>query len=218
MSIFITATSTNVGKTYISGLILKTLREKNINAGYFKPVLSGIKTCKENDVEYVNRVANLDKTLKEVSSFYYKDSLSPHLAARKDGDFPSLKKIRNKYNSLKEEYDFLVVEGAGGIICPVKYEDDEKIFQIDIIKDLNLEVILVIDPVLGSINSSLLTINYLKNKGIKVRGIIVNRYEENDMVNDNLYMIREISNIPIIGIVRSGEKLLNDKIVRRIIL
>ena len=85
--IFITATGTDVGKTYISALIVKKMRECGYDCGYFKPVISGVtEMCGklvDSDANYVIQYANLDTEAESCVSYYWKEAVSPHLAAKR---------------------------------------------------------------------------------------------------------------------------------------
>ncbi len=212
--IFVTGVGTDVGKTFISGLLVKKLKEEGLNTGYYKPVLSGMTSKETSDVGYVKEIANLDTSFDEMVSFYYKASLSPHLASRIEGNFVDLELIRKDFANIGKKFDFIVVEGAGGIICPIKYEEDAKIFLEDIIKVLNLETILVTSSKLGSINETILSIEYLKSKNIKIKGIIVNMYEDSIMDNDNILMMEELSQVPILAKVEKSSKNIKEEIRR----
>ena len=93
------------------------------------------------------------------------------------------------------------MEGSGGIICPIRW-DEKHILLEDIIKELDLGTLVISSAALGSINACVLTIYYLKQHNIPVRGIILNNYDENDfMQKDNKKMIEELSGVPVIACV-----------------
>ena len=136
--IFITATSTDVGKTYVSSLIIKSLIDNRVNAGYYKPVLSGaniennkIVSCDGLDVL---NYSSLNEDLSKCVSYIMETPVSPHLASKVEGIDINLNKIKSDFNALKEKYDYITVEGAGGIICPVNL--NRNIMLTDIIKEL----------------------------------------------------------------------------------
>lgn len=196
--IFITATGTDIGKTYISGLLVKKLREQNINCGYFKPVLSGAEELNgeliPGDCKHVLQTAQMDCNPLECASYIFKPAVSPHLASREI----SLDKITSDYNRHKVKYDFMVVEGAGGIICPLNLENTPLIMA-DLIKALELEIIIVADSGLGTINSTVLTVEYAKQRGIGIKGIIMNNFDpQNFMHVDNKLSIEKLTNIKVI--------------------
>ena len=203
-AIFITATGTDIGKTYVSGLIAKHMKDKGLNIGYYKAALSGSLDITDSDAWYVKQQADLLDSYDEMVSYTYKHAYSPHLAAQIEGNPPDIKVIKNAYKNIDNRHDYMIVEGSGGIICPIRYDDDKKIFLEDIIKELDLPCLIVADAGLGTINSAVLTIEYMKSKKIKIKGIILNRFEEaNVMHEDNKEMIEKITNIKTVGIIDS---------------
>lgn len=208
--IFVTATGTDVGKTFISALLVKKVRESGINCGYYKPALSGAEVINgeliPGDCAYVVQKAGLRGKPEDYASYIFKTAVSPHLAAEIEGVSISKEKIKTDFEKKKDEFDYIVVEGAGGIICPFNLKE-ERIILPDIIKMLNLDVIVVASAELGSINSAVLTTEYLKQSGINMRGIIVNRFKEDDfMQKDNLKQIENLSGIKVISLVKEGEE------------
>ena len=197
--IFITATGTDVGKTYVSALIVKTLHELGINCGYYKPALSG--DVYPNDCEYVIETSGI-KTGDYVS-YKFKPAVSPHLASQLENNPIKLDKIKADFERIKQDFDFMVVEGAGGIVCP--FGDD--LVLPDVIKALGLDIIIVASASLGTINSTVLTVEYAKSHGINVKGIILNNYDETDfMQTDNKKMVEKLTGIKVIATVKTGDK------------
>ena len=206
--IFVTATGTDVGKTYVSALICKKM--KDLNCGYYKPAMSGIEKGKPTDVGYVFEMAGLKGNPLSHVSYYFEEALSPHLASKR-ADWPiNLNKIKDDFECIKSNYDYIVVEGAGGITCPFRL-DDEQILLVDVIKALGLNIVIVADSRLGTINSTLLTVEYAKNNDIKIEGIILNNYDENDFMHvDNKNQIERLTGINVISTVKYGAKDIND--------
>lgn len=204
--IFITATGTDVGKTYVSALIVKKLREAGYRAGYYKAALSGAKRTESElhigDAYHVKTTAKLDCDCADMVSYVYEAAVSPHLAAKLEGNPATLEKIAADYERQCTVYDYITVEGSGGIICPIRYDDEQQLFLEDIIKELGLAVIVVADAGLGTINSTVLTVRYMESKNIQVKGIILNRYHGGVMEDDNIIMIEAITGIHVIGLVR----------------
>jgi dethiobiotin synthetase len=101
------------------------------------------------------------------------------------------------------------MEGSGGIVCPIHYEGKESegnIMLEDIIKFLNLDVILIADAGLGTINSVVTTVEYLKNRDIHVCGIIMNNYRDELMENDNVKMVEDLCEVDVIAKVYQNDK------------
>lgn len=204
-TIFITATGTDIGKTYVSGLIAKHIKDKGLNIGYYKAALSGSNDIKDSDAWYVKQQADLLDSYDEMVSYTYKHAYSPHLAAQIEGNPPDIKIIKNAYKDISKKHDYMIVEGSGGIICPIRYDNNQKIFLEDIIKELNIPSLIIADAGLGTINSTVLTIEYMRSKNLKINGVILNRFEmANKMHEDNQKMVEKMTGVKIIGVVIDG--------------
>lgn len=204
--IFITATGTDIGKTYISALIVKKMREVGYNCGYYKPVLSGVYELGghlvESDPNYVVETANIPTTADECVSFWWKEAVSPHLAAKRAGQKIDIDKIKYDFAQINKKYDYLLIEGAGGITCPLIAEKDEKYLLKDLIWELGLSIIIVADAGLGTINSTLLTVEYARANGIEVEGIILNNYDSSNFMHwDNLEQVENLTGINVVATV-----------------
>lgn len=213
--LFITGTGTDVGKTYITALIIKKLRENNFNAGYYKAAISGNKRNSDGslhyeDPEYVRKIAKLDQKIDSMVSYVYEKSFSPHLAGILEKKLANFQKIQKDYYYNLDKYEYLTIEGSGGIICPIRYDEKEKIFLEDIIQTFDIPCIIVASTGLGTINNTLLTISYMKSKNIKISGVIFNKYNpDNIMETDNIKMIQDISGIKILDCIKAKDKNMN---------
>ena len=207
--IFITGTGTDVGKTYVSALIVKKMRESGYNCGYFKPVISGVtEMCShliESDANYVVQFANIPTEPEKCVSYYWQEAVSPHLAAKRKNEEIDIDKIKYDFAQVSKNYDYLLIEGAGGITCPLKINFEEKYLLKDLIWELGLSVIIVADAGLGTINSTLLTVDYAKTNGIEIEGIILNNYESDNFMHwDNLEQIEALTGINVVATVSKG--------------
>jgi len=208
---FVTATGTDVGKTFITALLVKKWRDSGIDAGYYKAALSGAELRDgkwvAGDADYVKRTANLSDTQEQLVSYVYKEAVSPHLAARKEGNPVELAKVKDDFDAASNRHEFVFAEGSGGIICPIRY-DDQKIFLVDIMKTLNLPLLIVTTAALGSINACVLTVEYARSRGLDVRGLIVNRYGSSgnlEMEDDNIRMMQDLTSLEVIAKVKDGD-------------
>ncbi|MGN0650084.1 MAG: dethiobiotin synthase [Oscillospiraceae bacterium] len=205
--IFVTGTGTDVGKTYITALLLKKLRQR-MDAVYYKAALSGAEEIDgrliAGDAQYVCKTADISGDPNDYVSYIYNTAVSPHLAAKIEGNPAELYKIKAHFDCISKKHDFVVAEGSGGIVCPIRY-DNQKIMLTDIIKTLGLDIIIVSNAALGSINSAVLTCEYARAKGINVRGFILNMFDESDtMQRDNMYMIEQLTGVKILGYAAKG--------------
>jgi dethiobiotin synthetase len=114
--------------------------------------------------------------------------------------------------ALEGRYDYITMEGSGGILCPIRFEQDasgnvtKQIFLEDVIKELNLSCLLIADAGLGTINSVVLTVEYMRAKNIPLKGIIFNNYIPGDvMQEDNLRMCEYMTGLKVIACVQKGD-------------
>ena len=117
--------------------------------------------------------------------------------------------VRDAYNKVASKYDYVLMEGSGGIVCPIRYEGKDSknnIMLEDIINELDLNVVLIADAGLGTINSVVTTCEYLKNRNITVCGIIMNNYKDEIMEKDNVLMVEHITGIPVIAKVYKNDE------------
>lgn len=207
--LFVTGTDTDVGKTYISALLMKKLLQHGIKAVYFKGVLSGAEEAGgeliPGDARYVCEISGLKEDYQHMVSYSFKTPVSPHLASRLEGSEIMMDKILNDHQNLCKRYDFVLAEGSGGIICPIKVTERETIFLEDIIKALGYEVLIVARSGVGTINHTCLTVNYLKAKAIPIKGIIFNEFDLNNEVHvDNAKLIEKLTGVNILAYVPKG--------------
>lgn len=173
MNYFITAIGTDSGKTVVSAILLEALK-----ADYWKPIQSGSPT----DRDTVKSMVSANRKF-HPEQFLLKTPASPHAAAKIDGISVSVRDLK-----IPETSNTLIIEGAGGLLVPLN--DDE--LMIDCIRHFNAEVILVCNIYLGSINHSLLSLEALKSRGIKIKGIIFNGEENIETQN----IIMKYANVP----------------------
>ena len=156
MKVFITGTGTNIGKTVVSAWLLSHLAEYS----YWKPVQSGSE--KDSDVQFVSQFSkNIFQPI-----YNFNTPLSPHIASEMEGINIDINHI---INNLPKNNN-LIIEGAGGVLVPLN--NNETI--IDLIKLLNIPVIIIASSSLGTINHTCLTIEALKNRAIPILGVIMN--------------------------------------------
>jgi len=209
--IFITGTGTEIGKTYVTKYLTKALIHKGIKAIPYKPIQTGCVwkngSLVAEDVEQYIQTAGLSYEQKDLCTYFFEKPASPHLAAQLENTKIDLSFIKQHFEKLQAEHDLILVEGAGGLAVPVK-EDNELIMTSDLIKLLNIPILVVVPPHLGSINHTLLTIDYAKAKGLSVIGIVFNKVSKNpDIVEkDNMRIIEKITKLPILGKVPFEEK------------
>lgn len=208
--IFVTGTGTDIGKTFVTALLVKKLREIGNNTAYFKAAVSGNERdgngkLISGDAAYVKKISGISQPLETMCPYIYETAVSPHLASRIEGEPVVLSNVKAQYEKLCGEYDQVICEGSGGIVCPIRY-DDEKIMLEDIIKTLGLPTVIVADAGLGTINSVVLTCEYMKAHGLDIRGLILNNFHKGDvMEEDNKLMCEKLTGLPVIACVGEND-------------
>ncbi len=164
---FVTGTDTGIGKTVVSAMLTAGL-----NAAYWKPIQSGLE--EQTDTQFVRETTGLSSDHFFPEQYRLQTPMSPHASAEIDGVAIDMKKF-----TLPDfkKFDHLVVEGAGGLMVPMN--DDEMI--IDLIKYLELPVLLVVRSSLGTLNHTFLSLDQLRRYEIPCLGVIMNgeKHESN---------------------------------------
>lgn len=208
--LFITGTGTDVGKTYVAGLILKKLRESGKNAAYYKAAMSGNVRDPDGrlipgDALQVKTMSGIGQPLESMCPYVYEAAVSPHLASRMEGNPVQLSLVRQTFQQVCRRYDYVTMEGSGGILCPLRF-DGEKLLLDDLVKELDLSSLIVADAGLGTINSVALTAAYMRAKGLAVKGIILNNFHPGDaMEEDNRFMCEAMTGLKVLACVRRGD-------------
>ena len=161
--IFITAIDTDAGKTYASIVLGHLLKDKKVDAGYMKPV-----QCSGDDASKVTNSLDIKDDFDLINPYYFEEPLCPSVAAKRAGRKIDPQKIIKAYHKLSVLHEMMIVEGAGGLLVPLCKD----YLIADLIKDLELDVIIVSRLGLGTVNHTLLSIKQAKSMGINVRGIL----------------------------------------------
>jgi len=133
-----------------------------------------------------------------ISPYTFGFASSPHLAASLEKRVISAKKIKESFKTLSKRFDFVIVEGIGGALVPFNKKD----LIIDIAKELRIPVLVVAGNKLGAINHTLLTIEAIKKRGMKIQGIIFNNLSKGTdkrILKDNPCIIERIAKEKILG-------------------
>jgi len=185
MRYFVTAIGTDSGKTVVSAILVKALQ-----ADYWKPIQAGFPT----DTEIVKALTGASSSRFHPEIYLLPTPESPHAAARRQGKKIMIKEIR-----VPETQGDLIIEGAGGLMVPLNDHD----LVVDMINNLEAEVILVANLYLGSINHTLLSVDCLNNRGLKIKGIVFNGPENRESEE----VILRYSGYPLILKIRQEDRI-----------
>jgi dethiobiotin synthetase len=211
---FITGTDTGVGKTVITAALIKAVGLLGLKACSMKPIETGCKTAVSSqqsavsskkrtlipsDGMFLKKMAGIDDSIDLITPIRFENPLAPITASEIEGREIDLDKIHIAYSELSRKYDVIIVEGIGGLLVPIKRD----YFVLDLARDFGLPIIVVSRPGLGTLNHTLLTVNYAIKEGLDVAGIIINYSQPPEGTlaeNTNPEVIKQISPVPLIGI------------------
>ena len=200
---FVTGTDTEVGKTLVAGALILKLREKGIKVIGFKPVVAGTYTNPEGevlneDVETLRIASNLNSGELNICPYLLHTPAAPHLVAIQQGLPLKMDVMVKAFQNIQKHADFVVVEGAGGLIIPLNDQEDLSSFA----KEIDLPIILVVGMKLGCINHALLTYEAIKVRNLKLAGWVANSLsEEMPLLQENLQTLRMRISAPFLGCV-----------------
>jgi len=205
-SIFITGTDTDVGKTYVTAGIVAALKKQGTDVGIMKPFAAGTpqKTgYKSEDVQILSNAAQVNDPEKLVNPYFFLIPASPFTAAKNIGTKIDVKMVLNCFKQLSSLHEILLVEGIGGAMTPIL----QNYFVTNLIKDMNLETIIVTSSKIGTVNHTIMTCKMCQYYKIKIRGIIINNLNLDGYSKDVLKRdLEELTNIAVIGSVPYFEK------------
>lgn len=208
--LFVTGTGTDVGKTYVTALLLKKLRQGGFQAAYYKAAMSGNRrlpdgTLLPGDALAVKDVSGISQPLEQMCPYVYEAAVSPHLAARLEGNPVCLQRVLQDVHTLAGAYEYVTLEGSGGILCPLRF-DQEELWLADVVQACRLGCLLVADAGLGTINAVGLTAFYLRQRGIPLQGLVFNRFQPgNRLHEDNVVMCEHLTGVKTAALVREGD-------------
>lgn len=207
--IFVTGTGTDVGKTYVSALLVRALRQNHVNAGYFKPALSGAVRQGDRlipgDAAYVCRTAALPDPPETYVVYVYEPAVSPHLAARLTGKPPELPHMLARLDVLRARFAYVVAEGCGGLFCPL-HEGEPPLFLTDVIAATGYPLALVTPSGLGALHAAMTTLAYAKQHGLRTRVLYMNRFVAGDPVHeDNRVQLARMTGLPVIPVAANAQ-------------
>jgi dethiobiotin synthetase len=202
--LFITGTDTGVGKTLLTAAMAIVLRERGLNVGVMKPVASGCVRRREGlvseDAELLAHAADAPEMLAEISPIRLAEPLAPTVAAARARITLDLEPMWASWRRLREAHDIMLVEGIGGILCPITPE----MSVAEMAAGFGLPLIVVARPDLGTINHTALTVEAARRRNLRVAGILLNRYDRD--AEDIAQMtapdeIARVTGVPILGLV-----------------
>lgn len=211
-SFFVTGTSTDVGKTHVSCLLLKALCESGVSATGFKPLCCG---DRDDAQKLLEAGSPSESGLDDINPVWFKAPAAPMAAARIENREFSLEQLQVAYQKLKSRFDCVVTEGAGGWEVPLTANETIA----DLAELLGDPVIVVIDNRLGALNHTILTVKAIQQRGLECVGLVLNQcQDERDSASiSNRVIIEEILSVPVLGEILFDQTALEPSFIDQIL-
>lgn len=207
--LFITGTDTGVGKTFVGCGIAAALASRGVDAGVMKPAETGCAVRRGAlvpvDAVRLMAAAGVQDPLDLVNPYRFRPPVAPAVAAEREGRMISLSVIMRAYRTLAGRHDLMIVEGAGGILVPLA----KRTTYLDLAERLDLPVLIVARPNLGTINHTALTVLALRTRSIAIAGIVLNDStggKRGFAERTNRIAIERATGVPVVGVLRYGQQ------------
>ena len=202
--LFVTATDTDVGKTWITSLIAEELTNAGTHVGTYKPACSGSESDEAGD-EFWPDLRELSESvghafpIEQICPQRFTAALAPPVAAESEGRNVDSALLRSGIEPFRGEVTHLLIEGVGGLLCPMT----EKETVADLAADLQFPLLIIARGGLGTINHTLLTVEVARSRGLTIAGVILNHIGpapiDAAFVASNASQIQKFANVPVIG-------------------
>ena len=227
---FVTGTDTGVGKTVIAGGLAASLASIGVDVGVMKPIATGgeepaaapmvvdgegandsnpnsvmnvgevNRQLVSEDAVFLKHAAQVHDSLELINPICLREPLAPSVASQVEGLPIDLERVDDAFNQLRQNHEFMVVEGVGGLAAPIR--DDILVAHLAV--RFQLPLIVVARPTLGTINHTLLTVAFAKSFNLEIHGIVLNGLRQNVVglaENTNPAEISRLTHLPILGVV-----------------
>lgn len=202
-AVFVTGTDTEVGKTLITAFLARYLLEKGYNVITQKWIQTGC-TDLSSDIKLHLKIMGKQKCdIKDyidlVCPYRFRLAAGAHLASKLENKRININKIIESFKLLSQQFDFVIVEGLGGVLVPF----NKKYLVVDIARTLDLPVLVVAENKLGAINHTLLTLEALNTRKMKIWGIVFNnsKHENKYVLEDNPQIVKALTREKILGVL-----------------
>lgn len=202
-SLFITGTDTDVGKTFVSALLVRALRAAGIDAVGMKPICCGDRI----DAELLHEASEGAAELGEINPVWLRTPAAPYTAAMVEERTIDLALIRESFAKLRARHEVVIVEGAGGWLVPITAD----FFVADLAVEFALPVVVVAANKLGALNHTLLTVDSIAARGATCAGVIFNNTSDaapDTATATNAGVLESILKVPMLAEIAHGQRTL----------
>jgi dethiobiotin synthetase len=193
--VFVTGTSTEVGKTVVAAVLARTLAAEGKRVAVFKPAVTGLEEEGETDHALLRRASGSSQSDEEIAPYRYQPPSSPHLAAALAGEEIDPERLRQTAAAAAADADAIVCEGVGGLLVPLT----PTYLVRDLATDLGYPLVIVAASGLGTINHTLLTLESARAAGLEVAAVVLNPWPEQptEIERNNRETIAELGEVRV---------------------
>jgi len=199
--LFVTGVGTGVGKTVVAGALAHLLKKAGRNVGAMKPVQTGVKAEQDKpvspDLDFIRKISGADDPINLAVPYCFRAPLSPYHAAKKEKREIDLSRIVSSFEKLAENRDLVIVEGAGGLMVPLT----AKSFWPDLIKLLDIPVVIVTHTELGMIHQTLSAILSAEMNGLEIAGLFVVETQAEKHPPPDVEWMEKVGHYPVLGVL-----------------
>ena len=201
MNLYITSGNKKDGKTFLTAGLAATMQSLGYITSVYKPIqTSGIEFNGFVQSPDLTFVKSIDPYINTYFSYLFKSKSEPLIAAENENEYIDIDFIHNEYSRIISTSDCTILDGDSGILSPIAPSTQT----VDLIKKLQIPVLFTISPREDSINDTLLSIYTAQEKGIEIRGVVINNITEDcpkEMLTATTRVIEEYSNVSILGLI-----------------
>ncbi len=194
---FVSGTDTGVGKTVVGCALVRAIRGRGFDVGVMKPIETGVGAAGPLDAQALRNAAVATEPLEEICPQTFALPAAPTVAAASEGRAVEMETIRDAFAHLRARHEWLVVEGAGGLLVPATAE----LSMADLSRELDLPLLIVARAALGTINHTLLTLEAAVARGLPVAGVVVSHSggQLSEADAENLAALRDALGDALVG-------------------
>lgn len=217
-NIYISSGNKKDGKTFLTAGLAATMQSLGYSTSVYKPIqTAGIEINGFTQSPDLTFIKTIDPYINTNFTYLFKSKTVPLIAAENENEYIDIELINNEYHKIIENSDYTILDGDNGLLSPLA----QSVQTIDMIRKLQIPVLFVITPREDSINDTLLSIYTAQEKGVEVRGVIINNIDENcstEMLTSITRIIEEYSNIKILGLLPNlGNKIQPEELITAIL-
>ena len=201
LNLYITSSQKRQGKTFLTAGIAATMQSLGYSTSVYKPIQTAGKEIngfvQSPDLTFIKTI---DPYINSHFSYLYKSDLEPVIAAEGDGETIDIDYINNEYKRITAVSDCTILDGDSGILSPIAPD----LLVADMLRKINIPLLIVTEPDKNAVNNTLMTIASALEKGIEVRGVVINNITKDcpkEVLNSLTRIIEEFTNIKILGLV-----------------